>query len=196
MRAHGGLGKADVILPGMRSLASTIGRLAVLALVVAACSSGGSPGQSATPADDAWRTASLRDVVSGEQFRIGDLKGNVVAIEAMAIWCGNCRVQQGEAQAALKGLASSDVVYISLDVDPNERDQDLAAYARREGFTWRFAVASPEMSRSLAATFGNQILSPPSTPLVVLGRDGALVEKHLGIKSAADIEALIEEHLQ
>jgi thiol-disulfide isomerase/thioredoxin len=176
----------------MRSLAAAI---AALAILVAACSSVGGPSEGAGTANDAWRTASLRDVVTGEEFRISDLQGKVVAIEAMAIWCFNCRLQQAQAQAALEEVDSPDLVYISLDVDPNERDEDLAEYARREGFTWRFAVASPEVSRSLAATFGDQILSPPATPLVVLGPDGELIEKHIGIKGADDLAALFKEHL-
>lgn len=175
----------------MRSLIPT---LLAIAFVVAACSSGGQTPASGT-ADDAWRTASLRDVVTGEEFSISDLEGKVVAIEAMAIWCTNCRVQQGEAQAALEQVSSPDVVYISLDVDPNEREEDLAAYASREGFEWRFVVASADVSRSLAATFGDQILSPPATPLVILGPDGELIEKHTGIKGGADLAALFEEHL-
>ncbi len=193
-----------------------------LVLVVAACSSGTEPGRpsttsappspssgpsssgpnsgqgsaapSATPSE-AWRTASLRDVVSGETFRIDDLRGKVVVLETMAIWCVNCRIQQLEAQAALERVASPDVVYISLDVDPNEREADLAEYARREGFDWRFVVAYPEVSRSLAASFGEQVLSPPATPLVILGSDGAVIETHVGIKKAADLVALIEAHL-
>jgi hypothetical protein len=104
-------------------------------------------------------------------------------------------VQQGEAQAALDQVASPDVVYISLDVDPNERAEELADYARREGFAWRFVVASADVSRSLAATFGDQVLSPPATPLVILGPDGQLIEKHIGIKGAGDLAALIEEHM-
>ena len=176
----------------MRSLAAALTALAVL---VSACSSGAVHNDGAGTATEAWRTASLRDVVTGEQLRISDLQGKVVAIEAMAIWCVNCRQQQGQAQAALEQVASPNVVYISLDVDPNERDADLAAYAQREGFTWRFVVASPEVSRSLAATFGDQILSPPATPLVVLGPHGELIEKHIGIKGADDLAALLEEHL-
>jgi thiol-disulfide isomerase/thioredoxin len=174
----------------MRALVLSFAGLAVL---LAACSGG--TGQSATTAVEGWRTASLRDVLTGDQFRIADLRGNVVVLEAMAIWCVNCRVQQGEAHAALEQLSSPDVVYISVDVDPNEREADLAEYARREGFGWRFVVAPPEVSRSLAATFGDQILSPPATPLVVLGPEGEVIEKHIGIKSAADLAALLEEHL-
>jgi thiol-disulfide isomerase/thioredoxin len=170
--------------------------LAAFAILVGACSGGsGPPTQGAGASNEAWRTLGLRDVVSGEEFRISDLRGKVVVIEAMAIWCINCLLQQGEAQAALEQVASPDVVYISLDVDPNEREADLAGYAGREGFTWRFVVASPEVSRSLAATFGDQILSPPATPVVILGPDGAEIEKHIGIKGVDDLAALLKEHL-
>jgi thiol-disulfide isomerase/thioredoxin len=163
---------------------------------VAACSAGSDGAATIPPSgDDAWRTASIRDVVSGEDFRIADLEGKVVAIEAMAIWCVNCRLQQLQAQAALQEVDSPDVVYLSLDVDPNERAEDLAEYARREGFDWRFAVASPDVARSLAASFGDQILSPPATPLVVLGPDGQVVEQHIGIKGAGALAELFEEHL-
>jgi thiol-disulfide isomerase/thioredoxin len=177
----------------MRSLSVMLFAVSVLA---AACSTSSGRAQGSGTVDDAWRTAALREVVTGEEFRINDLRGKVVVIEAMAIWCVNCRLQQVEAQAALDQVASSDVVYISLDVDPNERDADLAAYAAREGFSWRFAVASPEMSRSLAATFGEQILSPPATPLIILGTNGQLIEKHIGIKGAKDLAVLIEEQLR
>jgi len=177
----------------MRSASAAL--LAVV-LLVSACSAASTDGAGdAAIGNELWRTATLRDVVTGEEFRIKDLEGKVVAIEAMAIWCINCRAQQLEAQAAIDQVASSDVVYISLDVDPNERIEDLADYARREGFGWRFVVAPPEVSRSLAATFGDQVLSPPATPLVVLGPDGQVVEQHIGIKGAADLAALFEEHL-
>jgi thiol-disulfide isomerase/thioredoxin len=176
----------------MRPLAAI---LPAVALLLAACTSGGATATAGQASGEAWRSASLTDVVTGEVFRIDDSRGKLVALESMAIWCGNCRVQQGEAQAALERVRSPDVVYISLDVDPNERAEDLADYARREGFTWRFAVASPEMSRSLAATFGDQILSPSATPLVILGPDGELIEKHIGVKGADELAAMFEDHL-
>jgi len=84
----------------------------------------------------------------------------------------------------LDRLADPDLVYVSLDVDPNERAEGLADYARREGFAWHFAVASPELSRSLAARFGDQVLSPPATPLLVVGPNGQVVEQGIGIKRA------------
>jgi len=53
----------------------------------------------------------------------------------------------------------------------------------------------PRSQRSLAATFGDQILSPPATPVVILGPHGAEIEKHIGIKGADDLAALLKEHL-
>jgi thiol-disulfide isomerase/thioredoxin len=174
---------------------SAFALLLIGTIMIGACSTPAGGVASTSTGNEPWRMAALRDVVTGEEFRIKDLEGKVVAIEAMAVWCINCRMQQLEAQAALEEVDSPDVVYVSLDVDPNERAEDLADYARREGFPWRFAVASAEVSRSLAATFGDQILSPPATPLVLLGPDGQLIEKHIGIKGAGDLAALLEEHL-
>ncbi|OGO53414.1 MAG: hypothetical protein A2V84_05855 [Chloroflexi bacterium RBG_16_70_13] len=175
---------------------SRIALILAAAILVSACSGTTTDGSGgAGTGDEGWRTATLRDVVTGDEFRIADLEGKVVAIETMAIWCITCRQQQTEARAALEAVASPDVVYVSLDVDPNERAEDLAIYADREGYDWTFAIASADVSRSLAATFGDQVLSPPSTPLIILGPDGQLIEKHIGIKSADDLAALFEEHL-
>jgi thiol-disulfide isomerase/thioredoxin len=167
----------------------------VVAVLAAACATAGTGDGGSASGQEVWRSATFRDVVTGEEFRIDDLRGKVVAIEAMAVWCVNCRFQQVESKAALDELASPDIVYVSLDVDPNEREADLADYARREGFDWRFAVASPEVSRSLAATFGAQILSPPATPLVVLDPNGVVVAQHVGITGGTTLVALFNEHL-
>ena len=171
----------------------------ILAVIIGACSASAAVSPAAPAAGDAtaetWRTATLRDVLTGDEFTIRDLEGKVVVIEPMAIWCVNCRFQQHEAQQALEELGSNDVVYVSLDVDPRERADDLSAYAQREGFGWRFAVASPEVSRALAKTFGDQVLSPPATPLVVLAPDGRVVEQHVGGRSAAALVTLLRPHL-
>ncbi len=166
-------------------------------LVVAACSSGttASTAEPAKPANDAWRTTALVDTRSGDTFTIDELKGKLVVIEPMAIWCSNCRIQQGEAAVALDRLDDPGIVYLSVDVDPNERAGDLAAYADESGFDWDFVVATKEVARSLAATFGDQILSPPSTPLILVGPDGEVVDQHFGIRSADDLVELFSQHL-
>ena len=144
---------------------------------------------------DPWRTAQLTDVRSGETFTIADLAGSVVVIEPMAIWCSNCAQQQKQASKALTALASEDIVYISLDVDPGERETDLAAYADEKGFDWRFVVAGRDLSRALAQAFGDQVLSPPSTPKIIVGADGQVSGPDFGIQDAAAIEAELRDQL-
>jgi cytochrome oxidase Cu insertion factor (SCO1/SenC/PrrC family) len=159
-----------------------------LVLVAAACSPGASSStvQSAD-LEAAWRTTSVTDARTGESFTINGLQGKLVAIEPMAIWCSSCRIQQGEVALALDRLDNPDIVFVSVDVDPNERDGDLAVYADRSGFDWRFAVATADVARSLAKTFGDQILSPPSTPLILIGPEGEIIEQHFGIRRADDL---------
>ena len=44
----------------------------------------------------AWFTAELLNVSNGETYTIQDLKGKVVLVETLAIWCSNCKKQQGQ----------------------------------------------------------------------------------------------------
>ncbi len=191
----------------------TTATLAVVALLLAACTAGGptppavtraadtpatsagDPGASAPAAAEPWRTAELRDVRTGERFRIADLAGQLVVIEPMAIWCVNCATQQRQAVKALAALDRDDIVYISLDIDGLEAEPDLAAYADEGGFGWRFVVASREVARSLAQTFGDQVLSPPSTPRIIVTPAGEVVGPDFGIQDAAAIEVELRSHL-
>ncbi|MEP7378843.1 MAG: hypothetical protein ABI725_04700 [Chloroflexota bacterium] len=142
----------------------------------------------AVPPQYAWLATDLRDVRTGETIHPADLLGKLVVIEPMAAWCSNCRAQQDEVRSALANINSANLVYVSLDVDPNETESDLARYADDRGYAWHFAVASRELARALAATFGDVVLSPPSTPKIVIKPDGT-ADVSYGIKSAADLEA-------
>lgn len=135
-----------------------------------------------------WATFPLTDVRTGEAFTVADLAGRVVFLETMAIWCTKCRAQQHEATTAMADLDPERVVWLALDVDPAESAPDLARYADDEGFPHRYAVASAEVSRALAAEFGDQVLNPPSVPILVIAADGT-VEAGFGHRDVAAIVA-------
>ena len=155
-----------------------------------------SPSPASARLSQPWATAELTDVVTGDQFSIAGLvdDGRIVFLETMAIWCSNCRAQQETALAALDRLDRSKVVWVSVDVDPSERAADLADYSRRFGFDFLYAIAGPDVSRALAAEFGDQVLNPIATPIVVIGADGTVTPTPFGHKSADDIVALAEQH--
>lgn len=142
----------------------------------------------------AWATAALTDVSSGETFRIADLAGTVVILETMAIWCSNCRAQQSDVQDALARLPADRVVYVVLDVDPNEDAASLAEYRVANGFEGRYAIAGDDVARALAADFGDQFLNPPLTPMLIVGTDGTVTRTDFGHKSVVEIVTLAQAH--
>jgi thiol-disulfide isomerase/thioredoxin len=127
----------------------------------------------------------LFDVNSQSAFTLGTLAAErPVLLEMMAIWCTNCRAQQHEVVAA-HSLAEFESV--SLDVDPNERPGDLAAYSEAMGFDWRFAMANQTLASALRDRFGPAVLNPPSTPMVLLFPDGSVRALEFRSYSAAEL---------
>jgi len=143
-----------------------------------------------------WATAELTDVATGEAFSIADLVagGRTVILETMAVWCTNCRGQQERIEEALGRIDRSAVAYVVLTVDPSEDASRLAAYRAQHGFDGLYAVAGRDLSRALAAEFGDQVLNPPSTPVILISPSGRVTLADFGPKSADQIVALVEDH--
>jgi thiol-disulfide isomerase/thioredoxin len=138
---------------------------------------------------DPLHAVELVDVNTGAAFNLGELAADgPVLLEMMAIWCTNCRAQQHEVIAAHE-LATFDSV--SLDIDPNERPDDLADYSAAMGFNWRFALANQVLASGLRDRFGAAVLNPPSTPMVLLFPDGSVRALEFRGYSAAELAAEI-----
>ena len=189
--------------------------LAVAALVTAACSAPASSEQAAGSTDGALSFGSspslpasepagrpsaspagapaeadpllafeLVDVRSGANFTLGELAAEKpVLVETMAIWCTTCLAQQRE---AVDAHGSADFHSVGIDVDPNERADDLAEYAEREGFDWRFAMADPQLVQLLTERYGFGVTNPPSTPTFVVSADGGIRALEFGRVRSAD----------
>ena len=143
------------------------------------------PAAEAAPAEEpaepaTWLDIELTDAASGEPFTLASLEGGIVAIEPMAIWCSNCKAQQDNVKEAYDQIEAAGVTFISLGIDPGENPDALAQYADRRGYPWTFVQSSTEFSRALNDLFGPQILSAPSTPLVVLDANGEVVFQDFG----------------
>lgn len=148
------------------------------------------PPPSPAPAD-ALLAVELTDVRTGATFTLGELAADgPVLVEPMAVWCGNCREQQHEVKRAHE---SARFVSVSVDVDLSETPEDLAAYAEREGFDWHFAMADADLYRLLQERFGVAATNPPSTPLIVIERDGTVrpLEFGRGVRTSDELLAEI-----
>jgi len=143
-----------------------------------------------------WFTAALTNVQTGESFTINDLKGKVVLVETMAIWCSNCKKQQGQVKALHALLDErADFVSLGLDIDPNENADALKSYVNNNDFDWYYAVPSVDVSREIAALYGDQFLNPPSTPMLIIDRKGAAHPLPYGIKSAEELLSALKPFL-
>jgi thiol-disulfide isomerase/thioredoxin len=142
------------------------------------------PEVSAEPAADPLLAYELVDVRSGETFTLAELAAEKpVVVETMAIWCSTCRAQQREVVEA-HGMA--DFHSVGIDVDPNERAEDLADYAVREGFDWRFAMADASVVQLLTERYGFGVTNPPSTPTFIVTADGGIRALEFGHVRSAD----------
>ena len=190
---------------------SDMTRLAPLLLVLlaAACSSASTPEvgeRSSRPAASprpATSTATdaatdplleivLTDVRGGETFTLAELAADgPVIVETMAIWCSNCAAQQRE---VVQAHAMAEFHSVSIDVDPNERPDDLARYADREGFDWAFVVADAALAAELRDRFSPAMLNPPSMPKLVVHPDGTIEALEFGrLLSAEELADIVAD---
>jgi thiol-disulfide isomerase/thioredoxin len=136
-----------------------------------------------------WATLPVTNAITGETFTLADFAGKTVFVEPIATWCPNCRAQQQRVMQVQNQLNTDEIVFISLSVE-SISDEQLADYARRNGFTQEFVVGTPELLNALVEQFGRSVISAPGTPHFIIAPDGSLSELSLGSKS---VDALLQE---
>ncbi|MBM3136883.1 MAG: TlpA family protein disulfide reductase [Chloroflexi bacterium] len=139
-----------------------------------------------------WYSSELTDVNTGMVFRVSDFQGKVILVETMAIWCPKCLTQQKEVSRLHDILGDrDDFVSLGINTDPNENAQQLSTYVMNNGFDWLYVVASDELINEISEIYGPQFLNPPSTPMLIIDRQG---EAHLlpfGVKSAEELQTFL-----
>jgi cytochrome oxidase Cu insertion factor (SCO1/SenC/PrrC family) len=132
-----------------------------------------------------WHALPLVDARTGQTFTLADLAGKTVYVEPMATWCTNCRQQMGTIRDDLLSRLDADhTVVLGLSVETDLPREDLAAYVDQQGFSWTFAVMTPELLQALASTFGQTIANPPTVPHFVIGPDGTTSDLSTGFHTA------------
>jgi hypothetical protein len=136
----------------------------------------------------AWYSAPLTDVNTGAIFTIEESLGKVFLVETLATWCSNCYRQQLEVAGFHELLGErDDFESLGVDIDPNEDVPLLTGYVRKNGFDWLYVVASNEMIDEISSLYGPQFLNPPSTPMLIIDKQGNFHPLGFGLKSAQDL---------
>jgi thiol-disulfide isomerase/thioredoxin len=82
----------------------------------------------------AWMDIQLKDIATGNNFKISDFKGKPVVLESFAVWCPTCLKQQKEIKE-LKSREGNAIIHISLDIDPNEDEAKVREHLKNTVLT-------------------------------------------------------------
>ena len=149
------------------------------------------------PTVPSWFDVEMTDVTTGKPFKISDFSGKVVLVDTMATWCPTCQGEMSQVQQlpAMLGASSSDLVRVSLDVDPNEDATILKKYAATNKFDWYIAVAPSSVGQFLAKNYDVDYINPPLQPMLFIDKTGGVYGLPFGIKSAISIQKTIAPYL-
>jgi len=111
-----------------------------------------------------WREITLVDVNTCESFKVSDFQDKSVLLESFAVWCPTCLAQQKE----LAKLTDAEIIHISVDTDPREKEAAVRSHANANDLDWRFAVAPESFSLSLVGEFGVASVFAPGAPVILV----------------------------
>ena len=124
---------------------------------------------------------SLTDL-SGQTVQLSDYEGQVVLINAWATWCPPCRAEMPALNAYYQAHAANG--FVILAVNAGDTAEDASAFAQDYGLTFP-VLLDPNMQ----VLNGLNIHSFPTS--ILIGRDGAVKDIHIGMFTSEQIDAKI-----
>ncbi len=124
--------------------------------------------------------------VDGKTVRLSDLRGQPVWLTFGASWCGDCRAEAPDLQAAYAKYKGAGLVVLGVFIE--EDASAVREYAGRVGFTFQM-TADPQTA--IASRY--HILGIPTHYFI--GRDGTIREVRLGGLHPDDMDRSISRLL-
>ena len=143
----------------------------------------------AIDADTAWRTASLTDVISDEEFRI-EAFDRPTLIHTFATDCAVCQSQQAQFGDL---YSNADVEVVDITIDSSEDPDRVRDHADEEGHYWRFAISTDEVTGALSSDFGQEVLTSSRSPVIIDCHDGDEVYRVEKIVDAEHLESILDD---
>jgi len=128
-----------------------------------------------------WLEFELTDI-EGKTFTIAESKKPLL-FETFAVWCPTCKKQQDNGKEAHKSLKFTSV---TVDIDPNEDEELVRGYVKRNDFGGSYVIAPKEFTQMLLDEFGFGIVSAPAAPMVLVCENSYRFLDR-GIKSAEEL---------
>jgi thiol-disulfide isomerase/thioredoxin len=121
-----------------------------------------------------------------EELSLADLRGRIVIVNFWASWCGPCRIEQPDLNAAWGLLPADEVVLIGVNIE----DSEANAMAHLREFDVPY-LSLYDPVNALAGRFeGIGARTIPST--VFLDREGRVAARLLGLTGLGEIVGLAD----
>ncbi|MFD4560345.1 TlpA family protein disulfide reductase [Streptomyces sp. NPDC058469] len=185
-----------------RAVLSTAG-VAVAALVLSACSSGGTSGGSGNTnfitGSDGIATVKKGDrqaapdlsgkTIDGKTLDTADYKGKVLVVNVWGSWCSPCRAEADNLVQVAKATADKDVQFVGLNTRDTSTEPAVA-------FEKKYAVPYPSLydpTGRLMLRFKKGTLNPQAIPsTIVIDRDGKIAARALQALSEDKLREMLD----
>ncbi|MEW1648515.1 MULTISPECIES: TlpA disulfide reductase family protein [unclassified Streptomyces] len=185
-----------------RAVLSTAG-VAAAALVLSACSSGGTSGGSGNTnfitGSDGIATVKKGDrqaapdlsgkTIDGKTLNTADYKGKVLVVNVWGSWCSPCRAEADNLVQVAKATADKDVQFVGLNTRDTSTEPAVA-------FEKKYAVPYPSLydpTGRLMLRFKKGTLNPQAIPsTIVIDRDGKIAARALQALSEDKLREMLD----
>jgi thiol-disulfide isomerase/thioredoxin len=127
------------------------------------------------------------DSLDGKILRLSDFRGKAVLLNFWATWCGPCKVEMPWFVDLQKQYGSQGLQIIGVAMDDGSKE-DIAKFAKDMGVNYPILIGKESV--------GDQYGGVPALPeTFVVGRDGKIVDKIVGLRGKSEIEDSIKKAL-
>lgn len=122
-----------------------------------------------------------------EPLDLADLRGDVVVVNVWGSWCGPCRAEMPELEAAYQATRELGVSFVGVNIR-DSRDKARSFAAARVTYP---SIFDPGSEYALGFSDPPAPLGPPAT--LVIDRDGYVASAVYRVIDAAELEQLITQ---
>ena len=125
--------------------------------------------------------------INGHSTQLSDLRGKIVVLNFWATWCGPCKIEMPWFVELQNQYASQGLQIVGVAMDDASKE-DISKFAKDMGVNYPILIGKESV--------GDQYGGVPALPeSFLIGRDGKIVDKIIGLRGKAEIEDSIKKAL-
>jgi len=129
--------------------------------------------------------------LDGKTVRLSDFRGKAVMLNFWATWCEPCKIEMPWFVEIQKQYGPQGLQIVGVAMDDADKE-DIAKFTKEMGIDYPILVGKDSVREAIANDYGGMAFLPET---FLIGRDGRVVEKILGLKSRSEIEDAVKKTL-